>query len=406
MIVGFGGRVIDPQDQPKYLNSRETPLFDKGRELYNLFAARRAIREAGRVLVVEGYMDVVGLAQHGVDYAVAALGTATTPTHVQKLLRQTDNVVFSFDGDTAGRRAAWRALENSLAQLVDGKNLAFLFLPQGDDPDSFIRREGREAFEALLAGAMPLSAFLVRELTQQNDLSSEEGRARLVRDARPLVSQLQQAPLLGLMLRKRIAELSGLAVADLDRNWGTGRPDAARGGASADHGGDYSARAGAGAPVGTRDRPGMRTPGGAGQIVRRARAAPSLTRTMLQCLLSKPELVSRVQLPDGLDEHPELLALRALVDFLRGQPVNIRAAGILQAFSGTDFEELLREVETDAPEWVELDEVQAELDGSIERMREQVRRKQAARMVDSTSLAALTPEMRDELRGLLRRPGP
>ena len=126
---------------------------------------------------------------------------------------------------------------------------------------------------------------------------------------------------------------------------------------------------------------------------------------MLQCLLSKPELVSRVQLPDGLDGHPELLALRALVDFLRGQPVNIRAAGILQAFSGTDFEELLREVETDAPEWVELDEVQAELDGSIERMREQVRRKQAARMVDSTSLAALTPEMRDELRGLLRRPG-
>ncbi len=405
MIVGFGGRVIDPQDQPKYLNSRETPLFDKGRELYNLFAARRAIREAGRVLVVEGYMDVVGLAQHGVDYAVAALGTATTPTHVQKLLRQTDNVVFSFDGDTAGRRAAWRALENSLAQLVDGKNLAFLFLPQGDDPDSFVRREGREAFEALLAGAMPLSAFLMRELTQQNDLSSEEGRARLVRDARPLVSQLQQAPLLGLMLRKRVAELSGLAVAELDRNWGTGRPDTARGGATAGHGGDYSARAGAGAPAGTRDRPGMRTPGGAGQIVRRARAAPSLTRTMLQCLLSKPELVSRVQLPDGLDGHPELLALRALVDFLRGQPVNIRAAGILQAFSGTDFEELLREVEADAPEWVELDEVQAELDGSIERMREQVRRKQAARMVDSTSLAALTPEMRDELRGLLRRPG-
>jgi len=438
LIVGFGGRVIDPEDQPKYLNSRETPLFDKGRELYNLFAARRAIREAGRVLVVEGYMDVVGLAQHGVDYAVAALGTATTPFHVQKLLRQTDNIVFSFDGDAAGRRAAWRALENSLSQLIDGKNLSFLFLPQGDDPDSFIRREGREAFEGLLAGAMPMSGFLVRELTQQNDLASEEGRARLLRDARPLVTQLQQAPMLGRMLRKRLAELAGITPAELDGHWGIAPQDAAgpargrsdgfgAGGRSGDFGaggrsgdGGRNGSAGRGGPgrgpfdgarAGQGGRGSHGGPGpGSGVGGRRPRPAPSLARTMLQALLSKPELVSRVDdLPEGLEAHPELRTLRVLVEFLRGQSeaalAAMRAAGVLQAFSGSDFEDMLREVEADAPEWVETEEVQAELDGAMDKLREQVRRAESARMAGATSLAGLTPEMRDTLRGLLRRPG-
>ncbi len=427
MIVGFGARVIDPEDQPKYLNSRETPLFDKGRELYNLFAARRAIREAGRVLVVEGYMDVVGLAQHGVDYAVAALGTATTPFHVQKLLRQTDNIVFSFDGDAAGRRAAWRALENSLAQLIDGKNLSFLFLPQGDDPDSFIRREGREAFEGLLAGAMPMSGFLVRELTQQNDLASEEGRARLLRDARPLVTQLQQAPMLGRMLRRRLAELAGITPPELDSHWGIAAPEpaapargrsdgsgegypggAGRGGSSG-RGRFDGARAGSGRRDGPGDAAFGASRGGAGAGPRRPRPAPSLARTMLQALLSKPELVSRVDLPDGMEAHPELRTLRVLVEFLQGQPeaalAGMRAAGVLQAFAGSDFEDMLREVEADAPEWVETEEVQAELDGAMDRLREQVRRAESARMAGATSLAGLTPEMRDTLRGLLRRPG-
>jgi len=414
LIVGFGGRVIDPEEQPKYLNSRETPLFDKGRELYNLFAARRAIREAGCALVVEGYMDVVGLAQHGVDYAVAALGTATTPFHVQKLMRQTDNVVFAFDGDTAGRRAAWRALENSLGQLVDGKNLSFLFLPQGEDPDSFIRREGREAFESLIAAAMPMSAFLVRELTQQNDLASEEGRARLLRDAKPLVTQLQQAPMLARMLRRRIAELAGLSLAEVDGHWGiaatAAEGDAAgrsgqRGRAGWRSGGRSSEGRGERWPAREDHAVDGRSVAGRGTgFARRARPSPSLARTMLQCLLSKPELVSRVELPDGLEASPEMRTLRVLVGFLRAQSDTIRAAGVMQAFSGTEFEDVLRDVEADAPEWGGLEEVQAELDGSMDRLREQLRRTEAARMVDSTSLSALTPEMRDALRDLLRRP--
>ena len=162
-IIGFGGRVIDA-GEPKYMNSPETPLFEKGRELYGLVQARAGIRQSGTIVVVEGYMDVVALAQSGVDYAVATLGTATTPWQVQKLLKQCDRVIFCFDGDAAGRRAAWRALENSLPQLVDGKQIGFLFLPEGDDPDSFVRQHGKEAFEALLTKAQPLSEFMFHEL--------------------------------------------------------------------------------------------------------------------------------------------------------------------------------------------------------------------------------------------------
>src|SRR5437899_5426799 len=151
-VIGFGGRVLG-DGEPKYLNSPETPLFSKGRELYGLYLARAAIRDAGTVVVVEGYMDVVALAQHGVEYAVATLGTATTPTHVQKLFRQSDRVVFCFDGDGAGRKAAWRALENALPVLADGKNAAFLFLPDGEDPDDYIRKRGKESFETLVDSA-------------------------------------------------------------------------------------------------------------------------------------------------------------------------------------------------------------------------------------------------------------
>lgn len=213
-IIGFGGRVLD-KGEPKYLNSPETPVFDKGRELYGLYQARKAIREKGRVMVVEGYMDVVALAQHGVEYAVATLGTATTPTHIQKLLRATQNVVFCFDGDKAGRTAAWRALEVALPYLTDGANVSFLFLPQEHDPDSYVREFGREAFEKLLLDAPSLSTYMLRELTGQVDLKSEEGRARLLQNAKPLISQIT-APTLSLLLRNRLSELTGVSRVEID----------------------------------------------------------------------------------------------------------------------------------------------------------------------------------------------
>ena len=188
-VIGFGGRIID-EGEPKYLNSPETTVFQKGQELYGLFEARQAIRETGFALVVEGYMDVVALAQHGVANAVATLGTACTANHVQKLLRQVDRVTFSFDGDAAGRKAAWRALESSLPFATDDKALSFLFLPAEHDPDSYIRATGRDAFLAAVGAALPLSEYLLREIARDNDLRTAEGRAKALFDARPLVAAL------------------------------------------------------------------------------------------------------------------------------------------------------------------------------------------------------------------------
>jgi DNA primase len=205
-VIAFGGRVIG-EGEPKYLNSPETPLFEKGRELYGLPQARDAIRAAGRVLVVEGYMDVVALAQFGVGYAVATLGTATTPVHVAKLLRLGDELVFCFDGDAAGRKAAWRALEVSLPLAPDHKPIRFLFLPEGEDPDSYVRRHGKEAFEARLREAETLSQFLLAQLRADSDLSTPEGRARFVSAAKPHIQKLA-APALRVQVVNAIAELA------------------------------------------------------------------------------------------------------------------------------------------------------------------------------------------------------
>jgi DNA primase len=214
-VIGFGGRVLG-EGEPKYLNSPETPIFEKGRELYGLYQARMAIRKAGCVVVVEGYMDVVALAQHGIDYAVATLGTATTALHVQKLLRQADEVVFCFDGDEAGRRAAWRALEQSLAHVGDGKQIRFLFLPQGEDPDTYVRKAGREAFEALVGEAAPLSRFLLDELARRVDLTSAEGRAGLVHQAKPLLKQMPGNALRVQLLRE-VAALARMAPEEVEK---------------------------------------------------------------------------------------------------------------------------------------------------------------------------------------------
>jgi DNA primase len=226
-VIGFGGRVIG-DGEPKYLNSPETPVFEKGRELYGLYQGRRAIRDAGRAVVVEGYMDVVALAQSGVEYAVATLGTATTPLHVQKLLRQTDEIVFCFDGDNAGRRAAWRALENSLALLADGKQLKFLFLPEGEDPDTYVRQHGKSAFETLLEkGAVPLSRFLINELTGRVDMSTAEGRAKCVHEAKPLLKQMQPNAL-RMQLVRELAEKCRLSHEEISQLCELGPAVAAR----------------------------------------------------------------------------------------------------------------------------------------------------------------------------------
>ena len=275
-IIAFGGRIID-QGEPKYLNSPETPLFEKGRELFGLPQARQALRDTNTAIVTEGYMDVIVLAQNGVGNAVATLGTATTATHVNKLLRQVDRIVFCFDGDSAGRKAAWRALENSLEALADNKRLGFVFLPQGDDPDSYIRTHGKDEFDRLVKQAMPLSDFLLRELAQRCDLTSSEGKAQLIYEAKPLLLRLP-TPLLRLQLVKRLAEASGFAQSEVERlcelkSYAPAAPARAR------------------------------------------RPAPSLTRNLLRIILHKPALAGVLpvdRLPDTA-ERPLLILLRDLV---------------------------------------------------------------------------------------------
>ncbi len=217
-VIGFGGRVLDV-GEPKYLNSPETPVFVKGQELYGLFEARPAIRERGHALVVEGYMDVVALAQAGIGQAVATLGTACTVDHVRKLLRFTDRVVFSFDGDAAGRRAAARALESVLPHVTDLRGFQFLFLPQEHDPDSFVRAHGREAFEALIAQAMPLSRWMQAVAGEACDLGSPEGRARMLAQAQPMWQKLPRGALRSQLLAE-FARASAMELPALASLWG------------------------------------------------------------------------------------------------------------------------------------------------------------------------------------------
>ncbi|GAB3340164.1 DNA primase [Marilutibacter aestuarii] len=209
--IAFGGRVMGADDGPKYLNSPETPLFHKGRELYGLWQVRQAHNTIPHIVVVEGYMDVVALFQHGVDTAVATLGTATTPDHAELLFRNAPDVYFCFDGDRAGRSAAWKAVESVLPRMKDGRQAFFLFLPDGEDPDSLVRTEGAEGFDARLKQATPLSQFLFDSLSADVNLATLEGKGRLAERAKPLVAQIPDGAFADLM-RQRLTELTGVGA--------------------------------------------------------------------------------------------------------------------------------------------------------------------------------------------------
>jgi len=217
-VVGFGGRVLEQADpnpgNPKYLNSPETPIFHKGSELYGLYAARGAIKETESVLVVEGYMDVVALAQAGINNAVATLGTATTSMHLQRLFRHTSNIIFSFDGDRAGKAAGWKALETCLPLMQDGYQVSFLFLPDGEDPDTMVKKIGKEAFIDLMNNATPLTDFLISTLQNQADITRLDGRAKLSKLAKPMIEQFPDGVLKKLVV-ERLARLTEIAPQDL-----------------------------------------------------------------------------------------------------------------------------------------------------------------------------------------------
>lgn len=211
-VIGFGGRVMGDADGPKYLNSPETPVFHKGRELYGLFEARNALRRIEQLLVVEGYMDVVALSQAGIANCVASLGTAATTDHFHKLYRYAEEVVCCFDGDAAGRRAAWKALENALGTLTDGRQLKFMFLPDGEDPDSLVRKEGKRAFLERVADAAPAIEYLFSELSTGLDIRQLDGQARLASLVQPYIDKVPDGVLKQLM-QNRLNQITGLADA-------------------------------------------------------------------------------------------------------------------------------------------------------------------------------------------------
>ena len=219
-VMGFGGRIID-RGEPKYLNSPETPLFHKGRELYGLYEARQARSDFKRLMIVEGYMDVVRLHQAGLSYAVATLGTATTQEHLEKIFRLTSEVVFCFDGDRAGRQAAWRALENSLPLARDGRELKFMFLPEGHDPDTLVAEEGSETFESRLHTALPLSEYLIQQLTIEVNLDHVDGRAKLKALAAPLFARMPEG-IYREMLADRLAARVSMPAATLKKSFANG----------------------------------------------------------------------------------------------------------------------------------------------------------------------------------------
>lgn len=324
--IAFGGRVLD-DGKPKYLNTPQTPLFEKGRELYGFLLAQKAIRGAGFAFVVEGYMDVVALAQFGLENAVAPLGTATTPHHIQMLLKQTDRVVFCFDGDEAGRRAAWRALENALAALRDDVTLAFLFLPPEHDPDTFVRENGADAMRTAAAHATPLADFLLDNLRQHCNLASAEGRARLVHEARPLITRIPEAAaILRLQLVKAIASASHLTQSEAEHAFGIAPPP--------------YAHARAPSQSGNAARPGM-------QRLPARRSPPSAISTLLRLVLQYPALAAR--LPIGLvsGDTAEGRALIAIID-LAGLGESLGGLGaLLERFRESPCGDTLARVATE-----------------------------------------------------------
>tara|TARA_R110002020_G_scaffold48370_1_gene137908 strand:- start:679 stop:2415 length:1737 start_codon:yes stop_codon:yes gene_type:complete len=307
-VIAFGGRVMEKDDGPKYLNSPETPLFHKGRELYGLWQVRQAHAKIPRLIVVEGYMDVVALFQFGVNTAVATLGTATTPDHAELLFRNAADVYFCFDGDRAGRGAAWKALESVLPRMRDGRQAFFLFLPEGEDPDSIVRKEGAAGFDARLAQATPLSEFFFNELSKDVNLAGMEGKARLAERAKPLVAGIPDGAFLDLM-KQRLTELTGVGQ-----------------------------RAPAAEP--TRATPSMRGGRSGAPAPRR-----SLVRTAIALLLQKPMLSEVIQPPYrfAVLRQPGIPLLVELLELVRDRP-GITTGAVLEHFAGREEEPALQKL--------------------------------------------------------------
>jgi len=371
--IGFGGRIMG-DGEPKYLNSPETVLFHKGRELYGLFEARQALRQIEQLVVVEGYMDVVALARHGIDFAVATLGTATTSEHLNNLFRLTENVHFCFDGDRAGKAAAWRALENALPQIREGRQIRFVFLPDGHDPDSFVNEHGADGFVNALDNGVALSEFLIEELASQVDMQTVDGRARLAELARPLVNKIPPGVYRELLIES-LAAAVGLTAPKLEKMIASG-PAHARDATSRFAGADRK----------------RRLPPGTGK--------PSVVRHAITIILNHPEAGRNLEI-DKLASvnRPGTDLLRALIETVRSEP-NITTAGLLERWR---HDEQGRHLGKLAAAVLPLDEEfdpAAELRECLDQLALAGRKERIDFLIEKQRVSGLSDDEKSELRAL------
>jgi DNA primase len=364
-VIAFGGRVLQSEQGPKYLNSPETPLFHKGRELFALWQVKQANSNLARIVVVEGYMDVIALHQAGLPIAVATLGTATTPDHTEVLFRAAPDVVFCFDGDRAGRAAAWKALESALPRLRDGRQAYFLFLPDGEDPDTLVRKEGKEGFEKRLREATPLSEYFFGELSHDVDMASLDGRARLAERVRPLIARLPDGAFRDLMAQELEKRSGARAVLEPDSN-------------------------------------ARRT------VQRPVAVQRSLVRSAIALLLAQPGVADQIEKPYAflrLDK-PGVELLAELLDTARARP-GINPAMLVEHFNGRPEYDALQKLM--AATVVGEPEIQrTEFFDALVKMEQQATTQRRDALVAKNREGALTDAEKAELRGLLaaRAPAP
>ncbi len=380
-VIGFGGRVLNSADTPKYLNSPESTVFHKGHELYGLYQARKSLRKIERLLVVEGYMDVLALAQYGIRNAVATLGTATTREHLERIFRVASEAVFCFDGDRAGREAAWRALEAALPLMHEGRQARFLFLPEGEDPDTLVRKEGQAAFEARLDAAVPLSQFFYEGLAKQTDIKSMDGRARLVELARPLLGKLP-AGVFRHMMVTRLAEITRINADTLGGLLGLGavRPTRQTGSAA-------------------RRREDFTTHEGEASV------QMSPVRLAIALLLQRPALAQAAGEPGRLAgiEIAGLDILISLLELLQSQP-QLNTAALLERWRGTPHGQHLLKLAQWQPLLKKEEEWEAEFLGALGQIERQGPENRREQLIGKSRLAPLSAEEKRELSELLSAP--
>ena len=384
-IIAFGGRVLG-DDKPKYLNSPETPIFSKGRELYGLYQARQANRKLDRVLVVEGYMDVIALAQHDITQATATLGTATSQAHLERLYRLTPEVVFCFDGDAAGRKAALRALEAALPCMEDGRQARFLFLDEGEDPDTLVRKVGSDAFRELVRRATPLETFLFEAVSEDLDTTTLEGRARLSKLALPWLRQLPEGVFRQLMFRS-LAERTGLTVAELMH---------------------LEAPPPAPAPGPTNKAPGEQPEGGGPKRRNPSGRAPlgysNLAQAAIALLLHQPDIAARVEVAAiAALEGEDIVLLRELLALLQRRP-DSNTAMLLGHWYGTPEGELLSRLAGEE-RLIPREGIEQQFIDTVEALAQLPQRSELSARVDklkATNYAEMSEADKQQLRDLLK----